>query len=132
MARSYRIPKLATVSLVLGAGCGDDKEDPIDVSDGRIETLARATCEKMFECDPDGSKEEFDSVAECAASYEAYWSEYVSTYGKECTDAYLDAYECLSEATCGDNDACEELMDKAEELCDFATQPTGSSGLRRR
>src|SRR5690349_20342281 len=113
MAKSYRIPRLATVSLILGAGCGDEKDDAIDVSNGRMEKLARSTCEKAFECAPESSKEDFGSVANCASSYEAYWSEYVKTYGQECMDAYLDYYACISEATCGDENACKELSDRA-------------------
>lgn len=130
----YRIPRLAAASLVLGGACGDDDKGDahdtagVNVSKSRIADLAKDFCANAFDCDPQGAKEEFDTEAACVASYKAYWQNYAETSSDECADAYLDVYACYSTAECGEEDTCDKLLIRAQDLCEDEGEASDDDG----
>jgi hypothetical protein len=110
-----RIPSVALATLVLG--CGDDG-DKNDVSDARIERVAKATCEQAKACEA-----EFDEpVEDCTESYAEYFAAEINGYSTGCKDAILDYYECYAELSCDELDAADDEDEEGEDgsPCDEA------------
>lgn len=115
------IPAVATASLVLGGGCGDDGAS--------VGSIVRDGCRGLERCDPAYFAEEFTSQADCRRYYEEVldgYVEYYSTeYGPDCVDALLEYYACHAEEyarTCSYDAAysrCESLYGVAEVRCGF-------------
>jgi len=132
----YRIPRLTVAALILGA-CGDDdggdSSAGINVSDSRIQSTARAACRYYAECEPDAFAEYYESPADCVATYQDDFAMYVETYGKECTDAYLDWMDCAVVLGCdADVDTkCASAEKKIDQLCVDGEPGEGASNLVR-
>jgi hypothetical protein len=115
MSSNLKIPRFATVVLVLGGACGNEEEDAstagIDVGLDRQKAVAGAMCFQLRECsshvDPDLD------LKECAASYVEEFQEFGVEKGEDCLDAFLDYYECYNAIDC-DLDA-EEGIQRVEE-----------------
>jgi hypothetical protein len=102
-----------------GGGDGGGGGDTIDVSDARIQKVARDFCAQGFQCDVEEVVGNFDDEAECRADSVSYWEDYLPTLGEACIDAQLDLYACAALLSCDEavDDECSDQVDKTAELC---------------
>jgi hypothetical protein len=102
---------------------GGDGADPgvIDVSADRIARVAADFCNFAFLCEPQLADDYWNTEQACVADRESYLRDYVSYYGENCGDAFLDLYDCYANLACSDLDSedfCEEELNHLLEICD--------------
>src|SRR5262249_40183166 len=92
--------------------------EDIDVSDERIQEVARAFCATAFRCDPKTSEGQLDSETACQSSIAGYTDDDIDRDGSACGDAELDMWECYANASCEEQfTACVDLGDLATQRC---------------
>jgi hypothetical protein len=110
---TFRIPRMALVTLTLGVACGDDDGDRIDVSAQRRQSATEAYCNQAQEC---GELEQ-ETVNACIEEYMDYVEGAIDADGEDCGDAMLDWVECYAKLSCESDDDCEELYDTMVKEC---------------
>ena len=113
-----RIPRVALVTLTLGAACGGDDGDGggsgggTDVSEKRIEAAIEGFCTQSEKC---GALS--DTVEACVSQYNDYVEYGIDTDGTDCGDAMLDFLECYANLACDADDDCEDRYDTMVKEC---------------
>jgi hypothetical protein len=154
--KKHRIPQMAAAALLLGGpACGDSNgggtpggsTSGVSVSSSRVEEIAKATCSQYKKCETSDFNDEFDSLADCTATYvdALDTSGDLSSEQKKCLDAFLDLYACVSTLSCTDladedpDGKCDGPVQRYAELCpddssygyDYGTPPGNGKRARR-